>query len=385
MVFCLRGVQALQKAAKQLKEIDSAMTYYTRRRKRAKRRQYELRRLRRLAKTKPRKKSYHNSLHVQSKIISGGITSHEERTPFFQLTAPSDFRLLKNTEGCISFFKKLRSRDYAYKSEDGILRLLIDLRYVQHIDFASTMLLESICDELEKTKPICLIYGNAPVRSSCRQYLKDSGFLNNKVDMTGRPYELSTTSENMKIAKGNEKLKDDQIKKFADMEKRIYKHISGCDGQEYKRIEIIKEICGNTVDWSKAEHDQWSFGMKFEEDKVIVVALDLGQGILESISRNFTEYIKDMLDNNSHVDILEGAFNRKYGSKSKQTYRNRGLPSIKHANTLGHIKDLIVLTNNVILDFTTSEKSRKFANHRNRAFSGTLYSWIVDSSCIKSK
>ena len=361
------------------------MTYLKRRKKKAKKRQYELRRLRRLAKAKSRRKSYHISLSVAPKTTSGIFTPHEEQPPFFQLTAPTDFRLLNNTEGCISFFKKLRSRKYAYKLEDGILRLLIDLRYVQHIDFASTMLLESICDELEKTEPICLIYGNAPVRSSCRQYLKDSGFLNNKVDMSGRPYELSTTSENMKIAKGNEKLKDEQIKKLSDMEKRIYKHISGREGQEFKRIEIIKEICGNTVDWSNAEHDQWSFGMKFEEEKVIVVALDLGQGILESISRNFTDYIKDLLDNNSHVDILEGAFNRKYGSKSKQTYRNRGLPSIKHANTLGLIKDLIVLTNNVLLDFTTSGKSRKFANHRSRAFSGTLYSWIVDSSCIKSK
>ena len=106
------------------------MIYYTRRKKRAKRRQYELRRLRRLAKAKPRRKSYHITLSVVPKIISGDVPPHEEQSPFFQLTAPSDFRLLKNTEGCISFFKKLRSRNYAYKSEDGILRLLIDLRYV---------------------------------------------------------------------------------------------------------------------------------------------------------------------------------------------------------------------------------------------------------------
>ena len=360
------------------------MTYRKRGKRKAKKRRYELRRLRRLARARPRRKSYHISLSVASPKTKKDATPREKQPSFFQLTAPTDFRLLMNPEGCISFFKKLRSRDYAYKQDDGILRLLIDLRYVQHIDFASTMLLESICDELEKTRPICLIYGNAPIRSSCRQYLKDSGFLNNKVDMAGKPYELSTTSENMKIAKGNERLKDEQIKKFSDMEKRVYKHISGRDGLNFKRVEIIKEICGNTVDWSKAEHDQWSFGMKFEADKVIVVALDLGQGILESISRNFTNYIKDLLENNSHVDILEGAFNRKYGSKSKQTYRNRGLPSIKHANTLGLIKDLVVLTNNVLLDFTTSGNSRKFANHRSRAFSGTLYSWIVDSSCIKS-
>lgn len=358
------------------------MIYYTRRKKKAKKRQYELRRLRRLAKVKHRKKSY---LKVAYTIKPLGIEEPhiKEPTPFFQLTAPTDFRLLKNTEGCISFFKKLRSRKYAYKSDDGILRLIIDLKYVQHIDFASTMLLDSICDELEKTHPICLIYGNAPNKSSCRQYLKDSGFLDNKVDMAGRPYELSTTSENMKIAKGNVKLKDEQIQKLADMEKRIFKHLSGNEGQQYKRVSIIKEICGNTVDWSNAEHDQWALGMKFEEDKVIVVALDLGQGILESISRNFTVFIRDMLENNSHIDILEGAFNRKYGSKSKLTNRNRGLPSIKHANTLGHIKDLVVLTNNVLLDFANTGNSRKFANHRSRAFSGTLYSWIVDSSCIK--
>lgn len=351
--------------------------------RKAKRRAYELRRLRRLAKRKPRKKVYYVQPIKKTIIIERKKKAKQQI--FYQLTAPTDFRLLKNPEGCISFFKKLRSRKYAYKSPSGILTVLVDLTYVQHIDFASTMMLDSICDELEKTEPICQIYGNSPIRSSCSQYLVDSGFLNNKVDMQGRPYALSTTSENMKIERGCAKLQDEQIQQIADMEKRVHKHLTGVEGHVFKRIEIIKEICGNTVDWSKAEHDQWSLGMKYEEGKVIVVALDLGQGILESISRRFTEFIEDLLNKNSHVDILDGAFNRKYGSKSKKANRNRGLPSIKYANSKGHIKDLMVVTNNVIMDFSNPENNRKFANHKSRAFQGTLYSWIVDTTCFINK
>ena len=54
-----------------------------------------------------------------------------------------------------------------------------------------------------------------------------------------------------------------------------------------KHIDVIKEICGNTFGWSNAFNSQWTLGAKFEDNKVIFVALDLGNGILESLSRSF--------------------------------------------------------------------------------------------------
>lgn len=351
----------------------------TRRRREAKKRQYELRRLRRLAKARPRHKVY--SPPRQSK---GGSGSNDQAVSHvFQINAPKDFRLLKNTEECVKFFKKVRDRHKAFTNKVGILEVHIDLSAVMYIDFASTMMLDAICDELSSTPPLCNVWGNAPLRPNCRQYLIDSGFLSNKVDALGRDYGLVGNSDSMKIERGQVKLEDDQILKVVEIEKHICKHVTGSEGRLYRHIEMIKEICGNTVDWSEAKRDQWSYGVKFEEEKVIVVALDLGKGILESISRRFTTFVEDMLARNTHVDILDGAFNRKYGSTSKRKNRNRGLPSIKYAQEKGIIKELTVVTNNVVLDFEHRENSRKFHWNRKRALEATLYSWVIDASCYK--
>ena len=296
------------------------------------------------------------------------------------LSAPKDFRLLRNTEACINFFKKVRNREKAVMKNNR-LEIKIDLSRIEQIDFASTMMLDAICEELASTDPVCNVYGSSPSNDMCRQYLIDSGFLDNKYNEYGRKYPELGHSANIKIERGQTRLEDDDIKKVVSIEKRICRHVTGQEGKKYGHINMIKEICGNTVDWSDAAHDQWIYGTKFEEGKVIIVALDLGKGILESISRKFADLIKDMLNSNSHVEILEGAYNRKYGSKSGKPNRNRGLPSIKYANEKGEIKDLVVITNNVILDFSNKENSRKFIPNKSRGFNGTLYSWQIDSSC----
>ena len=316
----------------------------------------------------------------KNKLIGGGIPQNPERNPE-ALIAPADFRLLKNTKECINFFKKVRDRKKAVKDKNNRLILKIDLSRIEYIDFASTMMLDAICEELASTAPVCNVYGESPRNEHCRQYLHDSGFLNNKYDSKGRKYSDSDQSLNMKIERGSIRIEDEDIRKAVNIEERITDHLA--EGAEKKRchIDMIKEICGNTVDWSEAMHNQWIYGAKFEKDKVILVALDLGKGILESISRKFPDILKDWLETNSHLEILEGAYNRKYGSKSGRKNRNKGLPSIKRANENGDIKDLVVITNNVLLDFSVPSNSCKFVANKSRGFNGTLYSWVLDASC----
>lgn len=323
---------------------------------------------------KPRPKK----THLPQFGIPSKPASHPE-----PLSAPKDFRLLKNTEECIDFFKKIRSRKKAVADKNNNLVIRVDLSRVEHIDFASTMMLDAICEELAAASPVCHVMGDSPRNPNCRQYLLDSGFLNNKYDEHGRKYPDVGHSANIKIERGHTKLKDEDVMRVVEIEKRICKHVTGSSGKLFRHIEMIKEICGNTVDWSGAVRDQWIYGTKFEDGKVIVVALDLGKGILESISRKFAVLLQDLLEQNSHVAILEGAFNKKYGSKSGKPNRNKGLPSIKYANEKGCIKDLVVITNNVTLDFTDSQNSCKFVTNKNRGFMGTLYSWRIDADCYQ--
>ncbi len=346
-----------------------------RKKRKVKRRQYELRRLRKLSKLKKRRRKYTHRRF-------SGNSLDPLRKKEYQLKAPTDFRLLKNTEECVNFFKKVRSRQWAFVNQYGIKELQIDLSGVQHIDFAATMMLDAICDELSTTEPLCNVFGNTPLRKECQKYLREAGFLNNKVDAQGRLFAKESHSDNMKIERGSVKLKDEHIQKVVEIEKHICKHVTGKDGRNFHHIDMIKEVCGNTVDWSGAVKDQWSYGVKFEEDKVILVALDLGKGILESITRRFVDIVGDALTRKSHVDILEGAYNKKYGSTSKRKNRNRGLPLLKYCNERGFIKELTVVTNNVVLDFSNPSNCRTFFWNRKRALEGTLYSWVIDSSCF---
>ena len=333
-------------------------------------------RIRRPKKPKEKQRKTHLSI--------GGCYNSPVRKGPESFEAPKDFRLLNNTEDCISFFKKIRSRKTAiYKY--GRYEIRIDLSHIEHIDFASTMMLAAICYELKTSKPSYYVYGTSPIDKSCRKYLLDSGFLNDKFDEYGGKFPNSGHSASIKIERGHTRLEDSDVQQVVSIEKRICEHVTGHVGKEYSHIDMIKEICGNTVDWSDAMHDQWNYGTKFEDNEVILVALDLGKGILETICRKFSDMVGDLVASHSDVEILEGAYDRKYGSKSRKPNRNRGLPSIKYANEKGLIKNLVVITNNVILDFSDGSNSRKFIQKKSQGFNGTLYCWRIDASCYHNK
>lgn len=342
------------------------MSKFTRRHK-YKRRQYELRRLWRLLHKKKRKKR----------------CKFKKPKNFYQLIAPVDFRLLKNTSQCVAFFNLMRSQKKAICLPTGQLIQRVDLYHIKHVDFASTIMLQAIGDELRQQTPSCSCPGRLPKNQLCAQYFKDSGFLNSKVNGAGVPFGISLASERMTFERGHDKLKTEEIRRICNIIKHTASLLTGKERSNYRQTEMIKEICANTVRWSKAFNSQWIFGAKYEDNKVVFVALDLGCGILESLYRNYYERIRDRLINMTDQAVLEGAFDKKYQSSSIERNRNLGLPSIKQTQKDGFVKNLQVISNNVILDFDNPSNSKTFMRDKQNAFNGTLYSWRVFADCYK--
>ena len=112
---------------------------------------------------------------------------------------------------------------------------------------------------------------------------------------------------------------------------------------------------------------------------VIFTITDVGKGILKTLNRKFKQKITDFITKESD-DILKGAFIKKYGSKSKQVNRNKGLPAIKGGFDDGVLKDLKVLTNDVILHYDNDSKSGVI---NGTSFDGTLYRWTVTKDSLK--
>lgn len=291
----------------------------------------------------------------------------------FDETAPKDFRFLENTKDCAHFFQRIRN-----VGNFGKHHMQIDLSSVEHIDFASTMLLSAIGEELQNKD--CDLSGNTPRRQSCKRYLIESGFYNKMFDRNGRRFQQANNTEFITVERGQFKLTKDHYAAFRRLIKHINLHLIGKPSSKRVYSTIIKEICANSIEWSEADKSQWTIGAKFEDDKVIIVILDLGKGILEKLYRDYWDHIKDVLSFKNDAAVLFGAFEQKYGSTTQEVNRNQGLPCVKAAFDDGHVKNLKVVTNNSKIDFTTNDNNM-FSIARS-TFNGTLYSWRMDADCL---
>ena len=140
---------------------------------------------------------------------------------------------------------------------------------------------------------------------------------------------------------------------------------------------VITEIVGNSIEWSGTQNKQWILSVKYEKDFVVFSLADVGKGILKTIIKRKQENIFTHLLSKPKIQILEGAFQRQHGSASKEDNRNLGLPFIHQKFEECLLKDLKVVTNNVILCFNDPSKSIE-VDH-SIGFKGTLYRWVVDN------
>jgi hypothetical protein len=105
---------------------------------------------------------------------------------------------------------------------------------------------------------------------------------------------------------------------------------------------------------------------------------DIGHGILETLRRKAGQIIFDVLKLKDNIKILDGAFNKKYASVTTDINRNKGLPKIRKIVTNNYVNNLIVITNNVFLNFSNEENSKIL----NKRFKGEFYYWELNKKCI---
>lgn len=138
-------------------------------------------------------------------------------------------------------------------------------------------------------------------------------------------------------------------------------------------------MCANSVEHANQYNKNWLFSVWYkDEDNVCFTMTDIGEGILGTLKRKFSQKIKEQLliDNK---EILKRAFEKKYTSVTKDVNRNKGLPKIKNISDANYINNLIVITNNVLLNFSDSTNSKVL----NRKFNGTFYYWELNKACIE--
>lgn len=291
--------------------------------------------------------------------------------------APTDFRLINNTEACLLFFRNIRSSEYInfFGKRKFVVMSLV---FVKEIDYAAISCLTAISDDLKFNNII--LKGDFPDDPNCKKFIVDSGFLNHMVDEKNQRFPKAIASELIFFEKGCGKLSDNEIRKITELVKKVVNHLTGTPTNCLPIKTIILEICGNSIEWAKTENRQWLLGVQYSNQKVIFTVTDVGEGILKTLHKKFGLMLSDIF--RTELAILKGVFVQKYGSSTQEANRNKGLPSVRANFQRGTILNLKVLTNNVILHFENEDASKTFSKGSPR-FKGTLYQWEMNKMCIE--
>ncbi|KQB37105.1 hypothetical protein [Flavobacterium aquidurense] len=324
---------------------------------------YKRRRLTR----KRRKTKYHYSAQIKKKTIL--------KTP---ILTPKDFRFVENPLPALVFFNSIRDKN-SISLKNGIPTVRISFKKTEKIDFATISILKGIFEE-SKYNGINF-QSNMPKHEKCRQYLIDTGFFNKMYDEKLREINITGKGKYFSIEKKEGKLTIKDLKSFDEISCQAFHHIMGKEGYSDESITLLKEIGGNAVEWSNSYNNQWQIGVFYKANSVVFTVSDLGRGIRDSLYVSRKLKAIDFFFSRNDLDIIERAFERRYGSLSQEINRNRGLPSIKRAYDDNKITKLVVCTNNVFLNFENKSKSI-LLNKKYVHFLGTFYQWELNKTCF---
>ncbi len=292
------------------------------------------------------------------------------------LKAPENFQLLQNTSAVLEFVNLIRQKKSVGKIK-GNKSVKISLKHVIEIDFAALNIIKFIGEDLRLKRIFMSV--ELPDKDTCKKYLIESGFLDYMFDENGVKFPKTHSSDEIIFEKGFGKLTTAQNRKITEIIKNMMFHLTG----KYQHFSPLKktilEICGNSIEHAYSIKGQWALTVKYENHYVLFTVIDLGRGILDTLYRKYSTEIKEIFK--SRDQILLNAFIKKYGSSTKETNRNKGLPMIKTISDKGLIEDLLVVTNDVFLPLNSKRKPKLF-NQNSIKFNGTFYEWKVTKQTL---
>lgn len=308
----------------------------------------------------------YNYINLKSKIVLRDI-----------IKVPTVFNYLENPLKCNYFFNQLRQRDNCNVVR-GKYFFKICFQKTIDVDFAAISILKSIIEEA--TLSGISFSGNLPKDNICAKKIEQYGFLNN-LKYNGN-IDIKSYGEHLSYRKKSGKITIDDMKDFNNISEKAYLKITNRDGFFDELITVFKEIGSNAVEWSNSKGKQWMIGFYHDKDKIVINITDLGRGILESLHRGKRLQLIDYFFLRGSLQILERAFERKYGSLSQEVNRNKGLPFIKKTYEDNKVKNLIVSTNDIFYNFDRIDKCVT-SQLESTSFSGTFYQWEIDKNCVQ--
>jgi hypothetical protein len=294
-----------------------------------------------------------------------------ERQTAYQVKAPNHFSIKGNTDAVFKFIAALKG----IKDRPRIKSAFINLDKCTYISSGSIALMISTIREL-RAKNIS-ISGSYPSDQNTRTILERSGFFNY---VRGKVSEENKQTPNTILQQGTSCVDPAKVAPFV---LQAMKFIWGMPYRNPRVQSLLVELMANTINhaYPKPAYSKWHLSIAFNdhEKKVSFTFIDNGQGILKTLNIKFKDRINALLLR-SNEDVLSAAFDGKFGSRTKERKRGRGLPNVKKCCSENYIKNLVVITNDVYLDFQNSETKKL-----HQKFEGTCYYWELDLNCTPWK
>lgn len=245
------------------------------------------------------------------------------------------------------------------------------LELVERISEGAIALLLSVIADLEHQG--IFFRGEKPKSQEARDTLERSGFFNH---MKGSVSQKNEVSKNKILKTGN---KETNQKVLVPEIHKAMETVWGVKARCHGLYEGIGEMMRNTCDHAFSEHENvmWHLGIShFEEQNLVKFSfVDNGKGIISTYSnRGIFTNIVSFFKNKAY--LLEAAFKDGIESRTGLTWRGKGLPTIFEMYSENIVKDLVVITNNVYLDFDNN-----IFETMDIDFIGTYYFWKVDTTC----
>lgn len=333
-----------------------------------KRHQYQ-RQLRQLKSLK-RRKAW---LKAKRKYFQGKSASqrefYETKRQATPVDAPSVFSIKQNPNKVFQFIALLKS----FRLKKQVKAVFISLKDCTYISNGAVALMISVIKELKSFN--IKVSGSYPDDKPTRAILEKSGFFDFVI---GNVSEENRVTPNTILQQGTDVVDSEIITPL------VLKSMKFLYGKPYRnqRIQsLLIELMANTVNHAFAVNktSKWYLSISPDEEnkKVMFTFIDNGQGISNTLNLKFFDKIASLFLG-SNGQILQAAFDGKFGSRTKERKRGRGLPSIKKCFTENFISNLVVITNNVFLDFKSNETQLLDYN-----FDGTCYYWELDLNCVQ--
>lgn len=232
--------------------------------------------------------------------------------------------------------------------------------------------------------------GNLPQEPSCQKYIELSGYLDGLVNYRGQPFPRNNEAAHILFEEGHGKLSAAENLNISEILEDAVAFLGGDIRHELKLKTLVLEGCANSIEWSvegEVGSGQWMLGMKKElsalsEPEVIFTVTDAGRGIMTSLRRKISDTVLGYVKMQTEHQVLQETFSRKWGSNTQEPNRNNGLPTIKKALDLGVIEDLKVITNNVMLQYSSDTVTAETFPRGHPRYAGTFIQWKVTRGCL---